>query len=754
MVGRAEGQGVSSSESAREQVPVDRLYRRLDQLRSRTAEQLTQVRRSRASGSAQNRSERDAFATLYEERLARLHSVEDRLCFGRLDLRGGDVRYIGRIGLSDDEQRQLLVDWRAPAAQDFYRATAAAPGEVVRRRHIAIRDRRVVSVEDEVFDLGYAAADRNLVLNGEGALMAALGEHRTGRMRDIVSTIQAEQDRVIRSPLPGVLVVQGGPGTGKTAVALHRAAYLLYTHRDRIARSGVLVVGPSPVFLRYIEQVLPSLGETGVVMATPGQLFPGVEATGVEDPRTAAIKGDLRMAKALQRAVAARQRVPEAPRRLAVDDTTLALHPKAVERARGRARGSRKPHNAAREQFVREVLHDLVLQLAHAQGLELDEDSRLDLLGALRDSPDVRREVNLCWMPLTPQRLLADLWADPARLAAAAPHLSDADRALLRRRHDVPWTPADVPLLDEAAELLGADPSAARVEQRRRAAERAAEVRYAQGALEISGGAGGLVSAELLVDRFADEGPYLTVAERAAADRSWAYGHVVVDEAQELSAMAWRMLMRRCPSRSMTVVGDTAQTGSLAGSSCWGQVLDRYVAGRWRLEELTINYRTPAEIMALAARVLSAAGVPARPPRPARSGAAPVAVPVEGLDGDAIERVVRDELVPLGEGRLAVITPRAGFSALGAELAARLPSGTVSAGPGDLTAPVVVLDVEQVKGLEFDVVVLIEPAAVLAQSPRGAHDLYVALTRPTQRLRIVHAEPLPEGMGRLGEQAA
>lgn len=756
MVGRSEeGTSLADEGIAHEQAVVTALYDRLDEQRRHTEAALQRVRRQRAAGTAQNRSERDAFAALHEERLRTLRAVEDRLCFGRLDLRGGVRRYIGRIGLSDEAQRQLLVDWRAPAAQEFYQATAASPGDVLLRRHIATRGREVVGLEDELLDpeavaRGDLGRDAGLQLNGEGALMAALAEHRTGRMRDIVGTIQAEQDRIIRAPLPGVLVVQGGPGTGKTAVALHRAAYLLYTHRERIARSGVLVVGPTPVFLRYIEQVLPALGESGVVMVTPGQLLPGLDARGEEDPRAAALKGDVRMARVVARALAARQRVPRSPRRLDVDGTVITLQPSVVEGARARARRSRKPHNLAREQFVKEVLDALVAQLARALRMELHEDNRAQLLADLRDAKDVRREVNLCWMPLTPQRLVADLWADPSALAAAAPYLSAHDRALLHRERTAPWTPADVPLLDEAAELLGEDDSAQRLEQRRRAVEREAELRYARGALQLSG-AGGMVTAEMLADRFTDAGPSLTLAERAAGDRTWTYGHVVVDEAQELSPMAWRVLLRRCPSKSMTVVGDTAQTAALEGVDTWADVLDRVVPGRWRLEELTVNYRTPAEVMAVAAAVLTAAGVPARPPRPARTGQPPVLRRLR-LDPSSVCAVMREEVERAAGGRVALLLPREGYGSLAREVVAALPAEWTSAGGVSLTAPVTVIEVGAAKGLEFDVVVLVEPVEVLEQSARGANDLYVALTRPTQRLVVLHQRELPAGMGVAADQ--
>lgn len=735
--------GVVENEIAREQEYVSGLYARLDRLREVTAQRLAEVRRAGASGTHAMRSERDAFATLYEDRLAQLHAVEDRLTFGRLDLASGETRYIGRIGLSDDRQEQLLTDWRAPAAEPFYRATAVQPGDVVRRRHLMLRGRTVTSVEDDVLDPD--AVDDDMVVTGEGALMSALTAARTGRMRDIVATIQAEQDRVIRAPLPGVLVVQGGPGTGKTAVALHRAAYLLYAHRERIARSGVLVVGPNRAFLRYIEQVLPALGETGVVMSTVGELFPGVRATGTEPDDVAALKGDLRMVDVLANAVRQRQRVPDRPVPLDVAGTTVHLRPGVVASARSAARDTGRPHNEARVTFVKRVLGDLLRQLAQAQRLPLDEDTRPGLEADLRAAPDVRREVNLCWMPLTATGLLETLYAVPERLAAAADGILDrAEQALLRRDRGAPWTPADVPLLDEVAELIGSDDEAARAEAERTAARRRRELEYAREVIELSGSEG-VVGAETLTDRFTAYGASLTLAERAEADRTWAYGHVVVDEAQELSPLAWRLLVRRCPSRSMTVVGDVAQTGSAAGASSWAQVLDPFVAGRWTVEHLTVNYRTPRPVMDLAGEVLAAAGLDVDVPSSVRDGEPPP--PARRVAGPAdVADVVAAEVDRLDAGLVAVVVPDAELVPVGAALRERLGAAAVRTPDEDRDAPVTLASVRQVKGLEFDVVVLLEPAAVVAASPRGVNDLYVALTRPTQRLVVLHRQPLPPGL--------
>ncbi len=746
---------VLAAQTRLEQQVIDRLYERLDGMRERTSADLAEVRRTQATGTHQARSERDAFATLYENRLAQLWAVEDRLCFGRLDLAGGEHRYVGRIGLADEEQRRLLVDWRADAAMPFYQATAARPGDVVRRRHMMTRGRAVVGVEDEVLDLEALDDGLRSQLSGEGALLAAVNAQRTGRMGDIVATIQAEQDRIIRSDLAGVLVVQGGPGTGKTAVALHRAAYLLYTYRERLAGSGVLVVGPSPVFLRYIERVLPSLGETGVVMLTAGQLVAGVEATRADEPRVARIKGDLRMVDAIAAAVAARQRVPSEPAVLSVEGQNVTLTPRAVAMARDKARRTGKPHNQARVTFVKDLLAHLADRMARAQGAQFDPEDRGELINDLRSSVDVRRALNLAWMPLTPQRVVSTLLGDADRLRDAAPWLDDDEVAALLRDRDAPFTVDDVPLLDEAAELLGEDDAAAVAEQRAAAAQRRTDVEYARGVVEMTG-AGAMVTgehlAQQLADQFGESRPDLSVAERAASDRTWAFGHIVVDEAQELSPMMWRLLARRVPSKSMTVVGDLAQTRSAAGADDWGSMLAPFVEDRWRTEELTVSYRTPSQIMEVAASLLKAIGSSARAPSAVREGRhAPRAVvtDVDTLPKTVVE-VVRAQLADLAGGKVAVIATSTDRDRLVPVLVDALDEGAVGTGWNALDRDVAVLDVAEAKGLEFDGVVLVEPATVLEAGAKGAGDLYVALTRATQQLVVVHSRPLPPGLEGFG----
>jgi DNA helicase IV len=741
------------------------LYGRLDGLRDRASTRLAQVLRQ-SGGTHQARTEREAFSVMYAQQLSQLDAAENGLCFGRLDFHHDGRRYIGRIGIHDDsgDYEQLLMDWRAEAARPFYLATAASPTDVSRRRHIKTRGRTVVDIDDEILDLAEADPSKHEGLTGESALLAALNASRTGQMRDIVETIQAEQDWIIRSDLAGVLVVQGGPGTGKTAVALHRAAFLLYTHRNQLLKRGVLVVGPNATFLRYIGQVLPSLGETSVLLSTLADLYPGISASSTEPAAVAAIKGREAMANVVAAAVRDRQRVPGAPVEIVVDRETLRLSPAACTKARERARRSRRPHNQARRVFAREIIDALTQQLAARIGANVLGEANLlsqadleDMRQEVRSDRGVRALIEELWPVLTPQRLLADLFSSPDRLAVAAGRKLTADeRAALRRDPDSAWTPADVPLLDEAAELLGEDDRAVRAAAERRRRE---EVAYARGVLDIIARdedddpeilmGSDLVDASRLATRQEGDAS-LTAAERAAGDRTWAFGHVIVDEAQELSEMAWRMLMRRCPGRSMTIVGDVAQTGDLAGTSSWEHVLDRYQGARWRLTGLTINYRTPAEIMAVAADVLAAIDPELELPRSVReTGAMPWQLQVAPGDlGASLADATQRAAEGLGDGRLAVIVPAARQRELAEAVSVTVPDAAVGEQP-ELERPVVVLTVAQAKGLEFDTVLIADPAGILAESPRGLNDLYVALTRATQRLGVVHAGEIPPVLGAL-----
>ena len=772
-----------AADLAAEQQYVTMLHEQLDALRGMAQQRLVAALRQ-TGGTPQARSEREATVALHTERIAQYSAVENGLCFGRLDLTDEGHRYIGRIGLFDEQgdYEPLLIDWRAPAARPFYLATAAAPDGVRRRRHIRSRLRTVTAIDDELLDLELARDHRTSTLTGEAALFAAITAGRTGRMKDIVQTIQAEQDEIIRAPVDGALVVQGGPGTGKTAVALHRAAYLLYTHRRELSSRGVLVVGPNATFLRYIAQVLPSLAETGVLLRTPGELYPGVRATRTEPDRVAEIKGRAAMAEVVAAAIRDRQEVPDEPVLVEVDGHQLRITAQICAEARERTRRSGRLHNLARPLFDTEIVHALADQIADEIGIDPYADDPLggdDAPGdpqvlAEADLAEIRRELRAdaalrsvldrFWPVLTPQRLLTELFASPERLAAAAPDLDPAERDALRRAPGGGWSSADVPLLDEAAELLGVDDSA---QQALAEAQRRQRLEYAEGALDVLRGsesidvedeaepeilgATDLLDAEALATRQV-AGDHRTAAERAAADRTWTFGHVVVDEAQELSAMAWRLLMRRCPNRSMTIVGDVAQTGALAGAASWAQLLRPYVADRWRLAELTVSYRTPAEILAVAGRVLGAIDPAASVPRAVRESGVPVRwerVPQAGQLVDRLVELIRAELPAVGDGRLGVIVPVGRHDGL-VEPVRSAVDRVASGEQPDLESPVVVLTVAQVKGLEFDSVVVVDPAAILADSPRGRNDLYVALTRATARLAVLYPGDLPSILGSAG----
>jgi DNA helicase IV len=731
-----------------EQGYVTMLYGLLDQARERSERELTAVRaRGGFGGTHQARLERDVSAAEHERRLDQLNLTERGLCFGRFDDENQITLYIGRIGLRNDDYELKLIDWRAPAARPFYAATPRNPVGLIRRRHIYTRLRKVTGVDDEVFDLDRLSDSDRATLSGEAALIAAVSAARTGRMADVVATIQAEQDRVVRSELAGVLVVQGGPGTGKTVAALHRAAYLLYTHRRTLDRRGVLVIGPNTTFLRYISQVLPSLGETDVVLHTLGDLFPGVHATDTRDP-AAVVKGDERMVRVLQQAVRDRQHAPGHDLLVDADRVQIPLRRDAILRARDRARSTRRAHNLARRLFINELLNELARAESRVLGAAFDDEDLPYARERLWAEPGVYDALNALWPMLTPERLLSDLLrSEKAIRSAAGSNLSVEERTVLSRQsHPSRWTVADVPLLDEAAELLGVDDSAAKAARREMERAQRLEAQYAQEVLDVTGIADlGMVDAETLAAWNRDNGPTLSTAERAAADRSWAYGHVIIDEAQELSAMAWRMVLRRNPVRSMTVVGDVAQTGSPAGARSWKEMLTPLVGNRWREERLTVNYRTPAEIMKVAAEVLASVAPSERPPDSVRVEGVPpraISVPAGSDFAARVAQVVRADLAELGGpdgGRLAVIAPDGRI----AEVGAAIPEAIAGDRPESLDAAATLLTVSQAKGLEFDRVVLADPSAIIAQSPNGGHDLYVAITRATHRLTVVHQTPLP-----------
>jgi DNA helicase IV len=780
-------------ELAAEQRYLDRAYGRLDEMRkaaSRVAEGYSEVRRG---GTHQARLERDAATAHTRRRLAALNIGNAPLCFGRIDLearpgedgqeRADDDRfYIGRTSVTEADQTPLIVDWRAPVAEPFYRATGVEPMGVVRRRHFQTHGRELLGIDDEVFDAA-AADEAGFTIVGEAALLAALDRHRTGRMGDIVATIQAEQDEAVRADLAGILVVAGGPGTGKTAVALHRAAYLLYTHRQRLASRGVLLVGPSPIFLRYIDEVLPSLGEEDVQLTTVTGLKPQLRARAPEPTAVAALKGDARMAQVIQRALRDRERPLRDDLVVGLDGHVLRLRRADSARIVERVRRRRGTHNERRPAVTRMVLDhlreqyrrslvaayerdirridpdaelplsatdeeemlDVPVAAALARGERAPDDWEAELSARLRRTPGVRAALERMWPVLTGAELVHDLFSFPALIRSAAHGVLSRDEheQLARPRsssvREVAWTPADVALVDEADALLG-PPEAGRPRRRRRRGASHRALEDAQRVVEELG-LGSYTTAAEVVERYG--GGAAPNEDGVGEPRT--FGHVLVDEAQDLTAMQWRMVGRRCPSGSMTLVGDFGQSSRPGALHDWDAVRAELPGDEpARVVTLSVNYRTPAEIMTLADRFVAAAAPGVSPARSVRSTGRP---PQFLATDDAAEllRVVADAAQNgKGEGgSTAVIAPRDLHDDLVALLA---DLGAVGGSADAIDAPVTVVDASDAKGLEFDHVVVVEPSRLVTPDASGLRLLYTALTRATQTLTVAHAAPLPEAL--------
>ncbi len=664
-----------------------------------------------AGGTHQARYEREIIWDSISTRLSALDIGNSSLVFGRLDWaeeQGGDRLYVGRVAVWDDDQEPVTIDWRAPAAEAFYRATGGEPMGLSRRRHFVTRGQELLGVEDEYF--GENNGRGRLPLVGEAALRAGLEAGRTGRLVDAAATIQIEQDAIIRSPLPGVLVVQGGPGTGKTVAALHRAAYLLYTHRFPLEGQGTLVLGPNRLFLTYIEQVLPSLGEAGVEVSMLADLLPGTRVKGLDGPRVSRIKGDLRMISVLRRARRDRQRPLRADVTLGFGLRRLRLTVDQSAEIVRQARKRFRTHNRARRYVEEQMYKRLAESGARTDSPGPDVETVRE---RLHGSIELREALEWMWPVLTPTHFLHDLFGSTALLRSAAGSVLTPEETdfLYRPRtahaSEVVWTADDAPLLDEALALLGPRPG------------------------------------------------------HKHADTVRTYGHIVVDEAQDLSPMQLRMISRRSLNGSMTVVGDIAQATSAWGHDSWDSVVEHLPGKKEpRFAELTIGYRLPEPIMEVAAHVLDAAIPGLIPPRSIRTeGQPPRFVPIagqpiasgngqgrgtdnSGLVGAVVGEVTA-ELGTLANGNLAVICHNALVDAISEALTdAQVDHGLVY--ERGLESQVTIVPVELVKGLEVDTAVVVEPADICENLPNGMRALYVAITRATQRLVVVHARPLPE----------
>ncbi|GGN29114.1 DNA helicase IV [Actinoplanes campanulatus] len=698
---------VLQQEIAVEQQHVDRVYARLAELRRDASRAEKEGYRLAGVGTFGALVERDAMVFHAARRRHALDTEYEGLVFGRLDLKTGATHYVGRMGIRDDGSKPLVVDWRAPAAAAFYRATPAEPLGVVRRRMIQSSRERVTGIEDDLLDP--EAAPDGMRVVGDGALLASLAK-ATGRgMRDIVATIQREQDEAIRSPASGVTIVTGGPGTGKTAVALHRAAYLLYSDRSRFAGGGILVVGPSGVFVEYIATVLPSLGEETATLRSLGSLVPGYDATRVDSGEVAAIKGSLRMRRVLERA--SHDAVPGAPTelRLLYRGTLLRLDAQALDQIRRKVlqRGARR--NEVRGHGFDRVFDALWAQAREARVTGLPEKKEFE--SELADRTDFREFLKAWWPRFTPMRVLRWL-ADPGRLRAYANGLLSRDEiAALQGSFDALGehgpTISDVALLDELDELMG------RPRQPQRKTKNPFHVR--DGIQEVS--------------TFADRQAAARAQQVRREEDYREFAHVVVDESQDVTPMQWRMIGRRGQYASWTIVGDPAQTAWSGDLDELDRARDRALGSRKRNSyALTTNYRNSSEIFEVAARVIRTIMPDLPLPSAVRStGVEPadVSVTTGGLP-EAVRELTEKQLAEV-DGTIGVIMP--------------VPRHDEVAGwVAGLPERVQVVTALEAKGMEYDAVVLVEPSQI-ATDPAGVRTLYVALSRATQRLTTVGTNP-------------
>jgi DNA helicase IV len=711
---------VLAAELATEQAFVDRVYIQLEKS-ARNARALAREGHGRgALGHEGGLVERDAMVFQAARRIAQLDAAHEGLVFGRLDLQervDPEPRYIGRIGLRDDQRDSLLIDWRAPAAAVFYQATAAEPHDVVRRRVLRCSGPQVVGVEDELLD---AEAETDLPIVGEGALMAQLSRARDRSMHSIVATIQAEQDRAIRAPGKGVVAISGGPGTGKTVVALHRAAYLLYTDRRRYETGGVLVVGPSGVFMRYIERVLPSLGETAVALRSLGEVVGGVQATRHDAPAVAAIKGDARMAELMRRT--ARQQAPGSPKEFRVfwRDDVIHLDRGALGKLRRQLMGQ-GTRNRQIPRIASSLLDVMWRQVRGERGRERGREAFDDDMLSSQAFVDFA----LSWWPPLDAREVLGWLRDPGFLARVGEGVVSADEQVLLVDS---WqtdslSVEDVPLIDELRYALGDLPDR-REEDHELDDYLGGDLQELTTAAEREFGAGA--------------GPWAPPAHRIEDD---GYAHVLVDEAQDLTPMQWRMVGRRGRAATWTIVGDAAQ-------SSWPVPAESAAARAAAIEgkelhefHLSTNYRNSSEIYGYAAAYAERVGLDADLPAAVRSTGVP---PREVPAGDDVAAAVRAELSTIAgqvRGTVGIVVPFArqaevaGWLASWPEFAADAPHATVPAAAGD--DRIVVLTGIDTKGLEFDGIVVVDPDAIEAESPTGRATLYVVLTRATQLLTLV-----------------
>lgn len=747
-----------ANELKAEQKFVDEAYGLLDFLKNLYRSQQRLVHEKGARGTHQERTERDAFSSHYGDEASRLEQIHDKLVFGKLYMANGNVHYIGRVGLrSHESNEQVLVDWRSKAAMPFYQATNVDPKGACVRRHINTSGKKVVNFEDEILDdcglddSFFKADSKNSVINtsnsvlvGKNSLLNALSSARTDYMSDIVSTIQKEQDDIIRSDCSQVLLVQGGPGTGKTAVALHRGAFVLYEDRKRLKNNGVLIIGPSKVFLKYVENVLPSLGETGVMSSTISTLRSDMTPSFVDSPDIAVIKGDLYWKQICENAVKYLRKVPDRNQTIRVDSVDLVITPAEVRKSMDKALHSHLPHNEARVIFVQSMLDKLTSKY-EASFLDnyVDSGENAWIRESIRTNFAVQRALNLCWLPCDAKTLLHWLYKHPVLLDRCAPDFDSHTRKALFFVDRV-FSDNDVAIVDFLDRLLG--PIVSSLDSDKSNGSTTHLLSKAKEAISSQGLGNGIVNASMLVEsgerNFKQS---FDVSEAMLFDPNWTFGHIIVDEAQELSPMQWLMLTSRCPSHSFTIVGDLDQSRHAGRVSNWVDLLNPIFKTEIVEKVLTISYRTPKEIMDKAISVMDFLGSRVKYPVScvrnidgsyvsSKVSFSCVSDVLEVLAGTVVDYSSRmDEEYGVGLGKLAVVFSREDFMVYG-ELLSDFLVNKMTIFPKNR---IVITEASHTKGLEYDYVVLVNPDSI-AQDSVG--DLYVGLTRATKNLHVFCGE--------------
>ena len=671
-------------------------------------------------GTAQEAMERDEEIYRLGTRLRTLRRFGLDLCLGHMVYAdGSEAVYVGRLGLTDKTGARLLIDWRSPAAEPFFGATHANPLGLTSRRRYRWARGRVSDYWDEVFTAD--AFEGHAALDDQSAFIASLGSSRSPQMRDVLSTIQADQDAIIRAGSRGALVVDGGPGTGKTVVALHRTAYLLYSDpRLGHRRGGVLFVGPHQPYLSYVGDVLPSLGEEGVQTCTLRDLVPEGDGAAVEsDPNVARLKSTAEMVTAIEPAVRLYEEPPTEG--MEIETPYADLWVSAADWAEAfEASDPGTPHNEARDQVWNELLTILTDKYDADHGADGDEDGDGDaspelLRKSIAQNRDLAEAFSKAWPLIEPTDLVGDLWEVPAYLRMCAPWLDPDEVRKLQRVDSHAWTVSDLPLLDAARQRLG-DPEATRRKRRHDVAvarEREQMDRVVDEILQLDDEEGMMAQLKQggLREALVDEG---ALPDPDSDLLSGPFAHIVVDEAQELTDAEWQMLLMRCPSRSFTIVGDRAQARH-GFTETWQERLERIGLDNTRVASLTINYRTPEEVMAEAEPVIRAVLPDANVPTSIRSTGVPV------LHGSVseLDAILDTWLANHAEGIACIIA------------ANEVEDGRLKARPRVRS-----FTPELSKGLEFDLVVVVDPAS-FGEGIEGSVDRYVAMTRATQQLVIL-----------------